>query len=113
MIPALLFFGCKKDEDKDPNDPDGSCYVHLYDGDNFTDDNVIVKGPAEFSSLKRLPNSNKDWSDEADALKVGPNTTVTIWSEEDFKGESATFQAGAEEPDLDHEPRSMKITCNK
>lgn len=87
------------------------CYVWLFDGDNFTDDKVQITGPAELSSLKSVPGSTKDWDDEADALKVGPSSTVTIWKDQNFQGESVSFQGGEEIPKLKFEPKSLKIMC--
>lgn len=42
-----------------PNDTPDGCEITLYDGDNFTDDKVTVKGPAEFANLNKLPGSDK------------------------------------------------------
>lgn len=92
-------------------EPSSSCYVRLYDGDNFTDEQIVVNGPGSFSDLKNLPGANENWSGDADALKTGPKSTVTVWPEEGFKGTSATFDAGAEIPKLQIDIKSMKIVC--
>lgn len=114
---SILFFSvtmllsCAKNDNVE--DPDGDeCYVQLFDGDNYTDDNIIVKGPGEFADLSKLPGAYKNWDDEADSFKSGKNTTVTFYSEPNFEGESVTYKNGAQEPSID-EPRSMKIVCNK
>lgn len=113
MISTFVFASCNSDDDNDtkPDNSKDSCYVQLYDGDNFTDDTFKLKGPGKFKSLKNLPGADKDWDDEADALKVGSSATVTIYSEENFEGESKELKGGAEEPDLAFEPRSIKISC--
>lgn len=109
LISTVLLFSCSRNDDS-RGDTDNSCYVQLFDGDNFTDDNIIVKGPGEFSALNKLPGVNKNWDDEADSFKSGKNTTVTFYTESDFKGDSVTYKDGAQEASID-EPGSMKITC--
>ncbi len=88
----------------------GACYVHLFDGKNYKDDNIVVKGPGEYADLKSLPGSDKDWDDEADSFESGPNTTVTFYSKPYFGGKAVTYRGGAKKPHID-EPRSMKISC--
>ncbi len=124
LVAGLFFTACDDKNSQAANNPSattnsnannnrtGDCYVWLYDGDNFTDDNVQISGPGEFANLKTVPNTDKDWDDEADAMKVGPATTVTIWEDQNFQGRSATFNAGQELPDLEFEPRSIKIKCD-
>lgn len=91
---------------------DDSCYVHLFDGDNFSDDNDIIYGAAKWSNLRDLPGATEtDWTGGADSLKVGPSATVKVWEKENFQGRSQTFGPNAQEPKLDTEPRSMEITC--
>lgn len=113
LILALTFItmSCNGDDDKkDPTDPRGSCSVQLFDGDNFTDDNITVKGPGEFPSLENLPGSSKNWNDEADSFKASSQAIITLWTETEFRGDSITYEAGAEKPSVD-EPSSMKIRC--
>lgn len=114
-VSTLLLIGCNnndKNTNENPENPQGNCSVHLFDGDNFKDDNFVLKGPGEFSSLKNLPGADKDWSDEADALKVGSSAKVTVWNEENFQGESKVFNGGDEVAKLQIEIRSIKINCN-
>jgi hypothetical protein len=94
------------------SDSPGACEVQLFDGSHFEDGHVTVKGPGKFSSLKKLPNSSKDWNDEADSFKAGKNAVVTFWTKTNFKGQSKTYKAGAQEASIDHEPSSMKIRCS-
>ena len=89
-----------------------SCYVHLFDDDNFKDDNDIIYGPGKWSTLRNLPGATEsDWGGDADSLKVGPSATVRIWSKKDFKGQMQEFGPATEKPSLDDEPESMEITC--
>lgn len=89
-----------------------SCFVHLWDGKNFTDRDIRIEGPGRFSNLRDLPGSNgKSWDDEADSLKVGPAATVKTWKKMDFKGASQTYEPGSEHSKLSEEPSSLEITC--
>lgn len=91
---------------------DNPCSVHLWDGKNFTDSNIVIKGAGRYSSLRKLPGANgKDWEDEADSLKVGSAATVKAYKEENFKGSSITYKPGTQHPKLNEEPSSLEITC--
>lgn len=93
------------------NKPD-SCYIQLFDGNNFKDDSLIVEGAGEYSDLSDLPGADgKDWTDEADSFIVGEGTTVTVWTQTNFQGDSTVYQAG-KHATVD-EPYSMKITCGQ
>lgn len=110
-LPAtLLTAGCKKDQNKNPEQAE-ACEVQLFDGDNFKDDHITLKGPGEFPDMNKLPGAKKDWDDEADSFKAGKNAIVTIWTAPDFEGDSTVYDAGAQKATLSNEPRSMKIRC--
>lgn len=88
------------------------CSVHLWDGKNYTDDNIVIKAAGRYSNLRNLPNANnQDWSDEADSLKVGSAATVKLWADENFTGASQTLKPGTQIPNLSEEPESIEITC--
>lgn len=115
LIIALTFstISCSSDDDNndpDPTDPQGTCTVQLFDGDNYSDDRIIVEGPGDFPTLKNLPGSTKDWNNEADSFKAGSNAIVTLWTQTEFRGDSIVYEAGAQKPSVD-EPSSMKIRC--
>ena len=111
-IPAFILFSCATSIAQTPSSDKGSCYVHLFDGKNYKDDNIVVKGPGEYADLRNLPGSNKDWDDEADSFQLGANTTVTFYSEPNFGGKAVTYKGGAKKPAME-EPRSMKISCGR
>lgn len=111
VLLSAIILSCKKGDDG-KNSQDSPCFVQLFDGNNYTDDNIIIKGPGEYPNLRNLPGADKDWDDEADSFKSGKNTTVTFWPEPDFKGDPVTYGEGAERPSID-EPRSMRISCNE
>lgn len=115
LLFTITLASCSSDDDNDttPEPPEGiigSCYVQLFDGDHFTDDYIIIDQPGEYNDLSDLPNSDgKDWSDEADSFKVGESTTVTVWTQTDFQGDSTVYDAGGY-PSVE-EPLSLKIVC--
>lgn len=121
IVPAMacaFFFSlaCSSDDANDDNSDSGdtpeSCYIHLFDDDDFGDDNIIVEGEGDYADLSDLPNSDgEDWTDEADSFKVGPETIVTVWTETNFEGDSTVYETG-DYPSVD-EPYSMKIRCEE
>lgn len=113
VVSVPIFQSCKSDDDGNGNGKTGiaDCTVQLFDGDNYKDDHITIKGPGEFPDLSKLPGSNKNWNDEADSFKAGKNVTVTMWTKTNFEGESVTYKKGAHEPSID-EPSSMKIECD-
>lgn len=115
VIIGLTGFGlqsCSNDDDNGGSQIDNEeCYVHLFDGDNYKDDTIVVKGPGDFPTLEDLPGADKNWNNEADSFKSGKNTTVIMWEKTNFEGDSIVYQKGAHEPSI-VEPSSMKIRCN-
>lgn len=113
LTSSILLMSCKKDKNNNNTPPDevNGCYVQLFDGDNYKDDNIIIKGPGDFGDLSKLPGTDKDWTDEADSFKSGENTTVTFYSEPNFGGTATTYDKGAQKPSVD-EPQSIKIACD-
>ena len=88
------------------------CEIELFDGDHFKGDSVVIKGVGKYNSLKDLPNSDgKDWTNEADSVKVKDGTTLTTWTEKEFEGESTIYEVG-EYSSID-EPFSLEIECIK
>lgn len=86
--------------------------MHLFDDDNFDDENDVIYGPGKWTSMRKLPGAKEaDWGGDADSLKVGPAATVKVWDARDFKGKSETYGPGTEKPNLDFDIHSMEITC--
>jgi hypothetical protein len=112
LLPTLIIASCNNNDNPTNNKPDSDCYVQLFDGDHYTDDSITIKGPGAFSTLNKLPNATQDWNDEADSFKSGKDATVTFWTKTDFKGDSTTYQQGAEKPSVE-EPSSIKIKCSE
>lgn len=89
------------------------CSVHLFDDDNFdeSDDHFVLRETGRYETLANLPGAARDWTDEADSIRLGADATVTIWADTDFHGQSVTLEPGSEHPDLDSEPSSLEMTC--
>jgi hypothetical protein len=94
------------------------CWVHIWEDENFEDDNDVIFGPGRWNNMRNLPGANKsDWGDEIDSLKVGPAATVTVWEDENFGDNSQTYGPGAEKtnlrgnPDMGDTIDSMEIKC--
>lgn len=97
----------------DTADGDG-CWVHLFEDDDFQedDDHFRLAEPGRYSDLGNLPGATDDWTDEAESIRVGPDATVTIWSDTDFEGEWIELGPGSEQADLDDEPESLELLCD-
>lgn len=92
--------------------PDNPCSVHLWEGKNFTNSDIVINGAGRYSNLRTLPGANNtDWGDEADSLKVGSAATVKAYKEENFKGSSVTYNPGTQHPEVSEEPSSLEIVC--
>lgn len=94
------------------NGGDG-CWVHLFEEDDFdeTDDNYRLTEPGRYADLNNLAGAADDWTDEAESIRVGPEATVTFWSETEFRGQPTELGPGSERADLDEEPESLELTC--
>ncbi len=98
-----------------PGGTEGGCYVMLFDGDDFdeSDSRYLINEPGRYASLAGLPGTARDWTGQADGLKVGDTATVTIWPEVNFGGTPETLARGTEIPDMEmsEEPASLELTC--
>lgn len=93
--------------------PDDGCFIHFFDGEDLDDqdDNFQLIDPGEYKNLADLPGADRDWTDEADSLRVGSGATVTIYSEENFEGTSKELEPDTEIADVEHEPKSLEMVC--
>ena len=98
-----------------PGGTESGCYVMLFDGDDFdeSDSRYLINEPGRYASLAGLPGTARDWTGQADSLKVGGTATVTIWPEVNFGGTPETLARGTEIPDMEmsEEPASLELTC--
>ena len=94
------------------------CWVHIWEDENFEDNNDRIFGPGRWNNMRNLPGANKsDWGDQIDSLKVGPAATVTVWEDENFGDNSQTYGPGTDKtnlsgnPDMGDQIDSMEIKC--
>ena len=81
----------------------GDCWVHVFDDKNYdvTDDNHKICGPGKWPNLRNLAGATKiTWGDEIESLKLGPRATVIVWRDENYTGQSVTFNPGSAIPSL-------------
>ena len=94
------------------------CWIHIWEDENYEDDNDVIYGPGKWNNMRNLPGANKgDWGDEIDSLKIGPKATVTVWEDENFGDNSQTYGPNTEKtnlrgnPDMGDQIDSMEIKC--
>ncbi len=94
---------------------DDGCHVILFDSEDFdeSDSRYLINQPGQYASLAGLPGTDRDWTGEADSIRVGSGSTVTIWPEPDFSGTPVTLPPGTEIPDIEmsEEPASLELRC--
>ncbi|MHC5024954.1 MAG: hypothetical protein ACYTGG_13800 [Planctomycetota bacterium] len=71
------------------------CWVHVrYEGPDltFTEPYDQIRGPIKLSTLSNLEGTrHPDWNNRIIHLTVGATARVTVWSDEEFEGESRVF----------------------
>lgn len=92
------------------------CWVWMFPQPGLKGEHdVAVAGPIALSSL-HTP-AGLDWHNKAESLIVGPKATVTVYENQDFRGESKVFAPGAQIGHLRKEGKliqsidSLKISC--
>ena len=96
-----------------PN-PNG-CYVFVYDQANWRGERAVLNGPSKWWSVERLRLDDKDWRNRIRSIEVGPNATVTLYTELNYKGGSQQF-GPASKPSrfdgrLDGGVESIELSC--
>lgn len=91
------------------------CHVTLFDSEDFeeNDSRYLINQPGRYSTLAGLPGTDRDWTGEADSIRVGSGATVIIWPGPDFSGAPVTLPPGTEIPDIEmsEEPASLELQC--
>lgn len=94
------------------------CWVHIWEDENFQDDNDRIMGPGKWNNMRNLPGANKsDWGDEIDSIEMGPRASGVFWEDEGFADNSIRLGPGEKRtnlrgsPDLGDTIDSMEITC--
>jgi hypothetical protein len=93
-----------------PN-PNG-CYAQLFSGEQFRGARDYVNGPWRIPDLR----SEDRWKDGVRSLRTGPGTTVTLWSDANYRG--SLFRVSSDKRDasvnnaLGGVAASLQISCN-
>jgi hypothetical protein len=95
---------------------DKACYAEIFEDSDFDKDdpNVRIQGPAQITNLKDY--SGRNWSNEIESIIVGPNATMKVYSDKDFKGIEVVLPANKRvaelsEVNMSDEIESIKLTC--
>ena len=93
-----------------PN-PNG-CYAQLFSGEQFKGGGDYVNGPW------RIPDLRADirWKEGVRSLRTGPGTTVTLWSDNDYRGSLLRVLSDQRDSSvisaLGGVAASLQISCN-
>jgi hypothetical protein len=96
-----------------PN-PNG-CYVELFPRDQLKGDGDYVNGPARYPRTSDF-RPDGQWRDGVRSVRTGPASTVTLWSEENYRG--ALLRVGPSQRNerindaLSAAAASLQISCN-
>jgi hypothetical protein len=94
--------------------PDG-CFVQVWEEPFFVGASDYVNGPRRYPTLRDMP-GRRDWRNRIRSLKVGSSSSVTVWSQEDFKGSTLRAVSNAAHPELPEgltaDVESMVVECD-
>lgn len=95
---------------------DKACYAEIFEDSDFDKDDphVLIQGPSQIANLKEY--NGRNWNNEIESIIVGPNATMKVYSEKDFKGIELILPANKRVPELSvvnmsDEIESIKLTC--
>jgi hypothetical protein len=95
---------------------DKACYAEIFEDSDFDKDdpNVRIQGPAQITNLKDY--SGRNWNNEIESIIVGPNATMKVYSDKDFKGIEVVLPANKRvaelsEVNMSDEIESINLTC--
>ena len=84
------------------DEPEGCCWLHGWEEAGFMGGDSVLRGPGEWPS----------WDDQFHSVEVGSCAKVTVWLEEEFKGESLELLTGEQRTEFDGDRyKSMKMAC--
>ena len=93
-----------------PN-PNG-CYAQLFSGEQFRGAGDYVNGPWRIPDLR----SDTRWKDGVRSLRTGPGTTVTLWSDTNYRGSLLRVVADQRDSSVANAlggvAASLQISCN-
>lgn len=77
------------------------CWVIIYRDTNYEGDSLRIDGPAQFSNLQGLPNSNGvDWGDQIGSVKTGSRCWFVGYADDDFGDTHIVVGPNSQIPDL-------------
>lgn len=91
------------------------CWTRIYDRENYVGDSLTVIGPAALADMTGPYGLN--WDDRVNSIETGPNATVMVYDNEDFRDPVAQFKPGQRVPDLSKrlgffdEFASIRVEC--
>lgn len=95
---------------------DKACYAEIFEDSDFDKDDphVRIQGPAQITNLKDY--NGRNWNNEIESIIVGPNATMRVYSDKDFKGIEVVLPANKRVAELSvvnmaDEIESIKLTC--
>jgi hypothetical protein len=93
--------------------------VHIFEDENFRDDNDLITQPGRYANMRGLPGAAKqDWGDEIDSIRMGPRARATFWEDENFGDNRIDLGPGQErnnlrgDPDMGDQIDSMELMCS-
>jgi hypothetical protein len=95
---------------------DKACYAEIFEDNDFDKDDphVRIQGPAQIANLEDY--SGRNWNNEIESVIVGPNATMRVYSDKDFKGIEVVLPANKRVAELSvvnmgNEIESIKVSC--
>ena len=93
--------------------PEG-CFVHVWDAPKLAGTSDFINGPRDYPTLRDLP-GGRLWRNRIRSAATGPVATVTLWTDENFRGGSFTLRPDTEYPGFPEalvaEAESMNVLC--
>lgn len=119
MVAGLVYVGlglAYAAADLETKTVDKACYAEIFEDTDFDKDDphVLIQGPSQIANLKEY--NGRNWNNEIESIIVGPNATMKVYSEKDFKGIELILPANKRVTELSvvnmsDEIESIKLTC--
>jgi hypothetical protein len=93
-------------------DPSG-CYIRVFDAPDYRGADEYINGPVKLERLTVLP-GGKSWHRRIRSARLGPASTVTVWTGEKYAGQRWTMAETAYSNlpgQFDKTISSMEIGC--
>jgi hypothetical protein len=87
----------------------------VWDQPNFAGAADYINGPRRYATLRDMPR-RRNWADRIQSLKVGPSSVVTVWAQENFRGNILRATSNVAHPVLPGEwagqIEAMAVECS-